>query len=146
MEKPTEKNLYSIRFSDAAETAMQSASNSTNFISASKNMVKLFDGEVVLRCEAVEYSRTNGKPVRFGWKPFEKWDGKLWFSSFGNSPSLGKDEPLYQAVLSQLPIGKTIVIEVGKQKFVVQHVPARSEGDCQTGGTTPNHIQFSEAS
>lgn len=146
MRKPTEKDLYSIEFSDSVQEILGSVFTSTNPAEALKQLVGCLKGKAILRCEATEYSRSMGKPSRYGWKPFEKWDGCLWLNSFGNSPSLDKDDPLYKPLLNFLPVGKTTIVEVGNEKFVVRHVPSRSEGDWQHGGTVPNHIKFTKVS
>lgn len=146
MRKPTEKELYSIEFSDPTQEILKSAFASANPAEALKQLVRCLKGKVILRCEAIEYSRSTGKPIRYGWKPNESWDGRLWLDSFGNSPSLDKNDPLYKPLLNFLPVGKTTIVEVGNEKFVVRHVPSRSEGDWQSGGTVPNHIEFTTAS
>jgi len=141
MRKVSEKDLYTIEFSEPAQIIFSSAFASTNPHDALKQLTHLLSGKVILRCEAVEYSRLTGKPVRYAWEPFKEWGGNLWFNSLGNSPSLSKDMPLYKPLLAFLPVGKTIVIKSGGDNFVVRHVPSRGNVD----GTVPNHLEFTKA-
>lgn len=142
MEKATKDNLYVVEFSDSAQITIKGVFASTNPTEALKKLTGCLKGKAILRCEATKYSRSTGEPSHYDWKPFEKWDGCLWLNSFGNSPSLDKDDPLYRPLLDFLPVGKTKVIETGNEKFVVQHVPP----DHQTGGTVPNHIKLTKVS
>jgi hypothetical protein len=145
MREPSERDRFQIEFSDSAREVLSSAFASTNPEDAIRQLVRLLDGEVILRCEVVEYSSSTGKPASFGWKPFRRWDGKLWLDFFGQLSSLDKDKPLYIPLLTFLPIGKTTVVEVNNKKFVVRHVPSRLEGSWQNGGTVPSYIEFTEA-
>lgn len=144
MIKPSRKELYRIEFSDPAKAILNSAFASTSPADALRQLTKLLRGKVILRCEVAEYSRSTGQPIRYIWKPSRKWDGNLWLGYFGNFPSLGEDLPLYHPLLNFLPVGKTTIVENGKNKFVVRHVPSRSEGDLQHGGTVPDHIEFTK--
>lgn len=101
MKNPTKKDLYSIEFSDSAEKILKSAFASTNPVEALKQLVRCLKGKAILRCEVTEYSRSTGKATSYGWKPFERWDGRLWFNSF-DTPSLDKDDPLYKPLLKFL--------------------------------------------
>lgn len=145
MKKAEKKDLYTIEFSDSAQTILNSAFSSTDPCEALRQLTRLLNGKVILRCEAVEYSRSTGKAIRYGWKPFEKWDGNLWLDSLGNPPSLDKGMPLYKPLLSFLPTGKATIVKSGGHDFVIRRVPLRSEGDWQNGGTVPNHFEFTKA-
>lgn len=146
MKKADEKHLHSIEFSDPAQAIFNSAFSSTNPLDALKQLTSLLKGKPIFRCEVVKYSSSTGKPIRYAWKPFEKWDGNLWLHSLFNSPSLKKDMPLYEPLHSFLPANKTIVIKNGQDTFVVKHVPSRFEGDIHNGGEVPAHIEFTKAS
>lgn len=134
-----------IRLSSEAQKIFISASQSTNPIEALKQLTQCVDMDVF--CEvfsAIEFSPSNGEPIRYDWKPYERWDGRLWFM-WGNSPALDQGDPLFKPLLSYLTKGKTVIIEVDKKRYIVRHVPEKSEGDWNNGGTTPNHIEFTKA-
>ncbi len=144
VEEASAKNFLSASFSDSARKNIESAFASTNPIEALKKLARCLSGKVILRCVVVEYSPSTGKPVRYDWRPHSNWDGRVWLNSNFNSPSLDKEDPLRDPLLAFIPEGGMAVVEVGGKKFVVQHVPSRSEGGWD-GGETPNHFQITKA-
>lgn len=131
-------------FSDFGKGVLNSAFSSTDAEDALRKIAKLLDGQAIVHSEAVEFSPSTGKPVKFETRPFRAWDGRLWLNYRYNAPSLGGDEALFRPLLDFLPEGKTKIVEVGDRKFIVRHVPEKSEGCMQCGGTTPNYIEFTK--
>ena len=147
MAKPTKNDLGHSRYSDLAIKTFEAAFKSADPQKALGQLAGLLGQKVVLCCRAVKYSSSNGEPIEFEWVPNEEWKGDLWLN-WGLCPpsiSLDNDSPLYDPLLNYLPIGKTKVLKVGNRQFVVKHLPDRSEGSWERGGTVPHHIEFTVA-
>jgi hypothetical protein len=142
MRKPSEKDMFVVVFSDSAQKIIDAAFSSRDPLFALKQLTKLLRGRVILRCEPVKYSTATDRPLFFRWRPFAKWDGRLWLDFSANGLNLPKDKPLYKPLLRFMPSEKVRILDVSTKRFVVRHVPLRLEVNIPTGRTIPAHIHF----
>lgn len=134
-----------IRFSKKAQAILDRAFSVTNPIEALKQLASLFKGKAIERYESVSFSSRTGRAARYAWRPFETWDGRLWFNSFGNHPSLNEHEPLSKPLHAFLPVGALRIVKNGQgEEFAVQHVRSKIEGSFDNGGEVPNHLKFAK--
>ncbi len=125
MEKAIEKDLYSIRWSQEAKPVAIDLIKSVGISVALLAAKRILDmGKIIQRCEVKLYNQHNGEPENFEWRPYDKWDGKLWIDGF-IFPTIEKNIMGHRRAAQANGI-------------VALYIPEYAE----SGGTTPAYILF----
>ena len=130
--------LFSTRYTKMAESIDEDARN----LSKPRELLLRYLDILYLsyckeRYEIKRYSPSTGKPVEYQWKPFCKWDGKLWIGTRLQGLYLENDNPIVEKILQLLDAG-AIFLENELGRASVRLIPRNDVGN----GVISSHIEF----